>query len=76
VLETLPLFAIPFVFWQFGNRQIFDNVLFDMKKANDVQLSGHTVSQALNSLTNADDTISYNGGVVVIFIVMCIIFTT
>jgi len=27
VLNTLPLFAIPFVFWEFGNRQIFDNIL-------------------------------------------------
>jgi len=42
VISVLPILALPFIFWQLGNRQIFDNVLFEIQHMNDVRLSGHT----------------------------------
>ena len=48
IINILPLVTLPFVFWQLGNRQIFENVLFDIKTEQDTQLSGHTIHQALS----------------------------
>jgi len=30
-------------YWMLGNRQIFDNVVFPLKRSDDILMSGHTV---------------------------------
>jgi hypothetical protein len=72
MLRYMPLFALPFVFWQLGNRQIFDNVLFTIQSAQDVRLSGHIPSQALSELAN--EALPYNSAPFILFIVGLILF--
>lgn len=49
-MRYVPLVTLPFVFWQLGNRQIFDNELLDMTTLNTPKRSGHTIVQSLLSL--------------------------
>jgi hypothetical protein len=72
MLRYMPLFALPFVFWQLGNRQIFDNVLFTIESAQDVRMSGHIPSQALNDL--AGDNLPYNSVPFIMFAVGLVLF--
>jgi hypothetical protein len=47
ILGWVPLLSTPFVWWQFGNRQIFENTLFELHSSRDPNLSGHTISSSI-----------------------------
>ena len=49
IMRLIPLVSLPFVFWQLGNRQIFENKVFEVKVQSQVMRSGHTFSQSVNS---------------------------
>lgn len=41
--KYVPLMMLPFAFWQLGNRQIFDDAVFEIVYKTDVRLSGHSI---------------------------------
>jgi len=45
--KCVPLMMLPMVFWQLGNRQIFDNKVEEIVYKTDVQASGHSLQQAM-----------------------------
>jgi len=58
VICILAVTSLPFAFWQLGNRQIFDNLMFTIHNQEDIRKSGHTVSQAIFDASG----FSYNSG--------------
>lgn len=46
--KYVPLMMLPFTFWQLGNRQIFDTVVYEIEYKQDVMLSGHSIEQAMS----------------------------
>lgn len=50
IMKFIPLFGLPWVYWQLGNRQIFDNVIVDIKTVHDVHPSLHTPYQSIKTL--------------------------
>lgn len=50
--KYVPLMMLPFAFWQLGNRQIFDDVVFEIVYKTDFLISGHDIQQALHDGAN------------------------
>lgn len=68
-IKCVPLLSLPVAFWQLGNRQMFENVLFTMHSSTDIKLSGHHLSQAL-----ALDKLEQNTPIILVFLAMVIIY--
>jgi hypothetical protein len=43
LVKYVPLMMLPFVFWMLGNRQIFDDKVYEIVYKQDVHLSGHSI---------------------------------
>ena len=43
ITKYVPLVMLPFTFWALGNRQIFDDKVFEIVYKQDVALSGHSI---------------------------------
>ena len=41
ILALIPFLSLPLVYWQLSNCQIFDNLLFEIQKQDDVRVTGH-----------------------------------
>lgn len=68
--KKVPLMMLPVVFWQLGNRQIFDTKVFEIVYKTDVQMSGHSIGQ---SLDNANPMfLTYNSGPILVFFMIFI----
>lgn len=64
-ISWIPTLVLPFVFWQMGNRQIFETVVIPINRASDVILSGHDVK---NALMHANPLyLTYNSGPLLLF---------
>lgn len=50
--KYVPLVMLPVAFWVLGNRQIFDDKVFEIVYKTDVLLSGHDIQQALSDGAN------------------------
>jgi hypothetical protein len=59
---------LPFVWWQLGNRQIFDNILTPLSNTDDIRLSQHTLSQALYEVFHKG-TLTYNCAPLVLWMI-------
>jgi hypothetical protein len=42
ILNIIPFLTLPMTVWQLGNKQIFDNVLFEIKSYDESRETGHT----------------------------------
>ena len=70
LIGWIPTLVLPFVFWQMGNRQIFETVVIPVDRASDVILSGHDIK---NAMMHANPLyLTYNSGP---FLLFCVIFT-
>lgn len=50
IMTYLPIVSLMFVWWQLGNRQLLDNVLYPVVQIYDVRLSGHSIEWALDNI--------------------------
>lgn len=68
ITKYVPLMMLPFAFWQLGNRQIFDDKVYEIEFKQDVMLSGHSVEQAM---THADPmNMTYNTPPILMFFLL------
>ena len=66
----VPLMMLPVVFWMLGNRQIFDNQVEEIVYKSDVQLSGHSIQEAM---THANPLfMTYNTAPIMLFFGQCL----
>ena len=68
IIRLVPFMMLPFVFWQLGNRQIFDDKVFEKIYKRDAMLTGHSIEQ---SLTHANPFhMTYNSAPILLFFVL------
>lgn len=65
ISKYVPLMMLPVAFWQLGNRQIFDNQVEEITYKSDVQLSGHSIQEAMTHASPFNMT--YNSAPIVVF---------
>jgi len=66
LIRWLPTMCLPFIFWQMGNRQIFETETYILDRASDVKLSGHTIETAMTHTNPLQMT--YNSGPFFLFV--------
>lgn len=47
MIQWIPILCLPVVFWQMGNRQIFESVVIPIDRQSDVKYSEHDIKNAL-----------------------------
>jgi len=65
ITQVLAITCLPFIFFQLGNRQIFENVSYEMKHMDDRRPSGHDPIQAVSTVIY--DGVTYNAAPIVVF---------
>jgi len=63
--KYIPMMMLPVAFWQLGNRQIFDNQVEEIVYKSDVQLSGHSIEEAMTHASPFNMT--YNSPPIIVF---------
>jgi hypothetical protein len=70
--KYVPLMMLPVAFWQLGNRQIFDNQVEEVVYKSDVQLSGHSIEEAMTHASPFNMT--YNTPPIILFFLQVVYF--
>lgn len=65
IIQWIPILCLPVIFWQMGNRQIFDTIVNPIDRASDVILSSHDIKNALIHINPLFMT--YNSGPFLLF---------
>lgn len=66
IIQWIPILCLPVIFWQMGNRQIFENIVTPIERASDVIRSSHDIKNAMMHINPLFMT--YNSGVLFLFI--------
>jgi hypothetical protein len=68
IIQWIPILALPIIFWQMGNRQIFETEVVQIDRASDVIMSNHDLKNALSHTNPLYMT--YNSGPFFLFVII------
>lgn len=68
MIQWIPILCLPVVFWQMGNRQIFESEVIPLDRASDVMWSNHDFTSALQHANPLFMT--YNSGPLFLFVII------